>query len=76
MNDEGQVAAAGVMTKVLTQPSIERHLGDSGVDPESVPHTLINHWSGGSEVVAAGARPHPRWPSPCLWPSKTTTVTC
>merc|ERR1712226_1232538 len=33
--DERQAAMAGLMSKQLTQPSIEKHLGDFGVDPES-----------------------------------------
>merc|ERR1719446_1499203 len=32
--DERQAAMAGLMTKQLTQPCIEKHLGDFGVDPE------------------------------------------
>merc|ERR1711948_211061 len=43
-------AAAGLMTKQLTQPSIEKHLGDFGVDPESASHTQINQLSGGMKV--------------------------
>jgi len=55
--DERQAAMAGLMTKQLTQPSIEKHLGDFGVDPESASHTQINQLSGGSKVkvVLAGA---------------------
>merc|ERR1712225_134939 len=41
---------AGLMTKHLTQPSIEKHLGDFGVDPESASHTQINQLSGGMKV--------------------------
>merc|ERR1711912_145332 len=37
--DERQAAMAGLMTKQLTAPSIEKHLGDFGVDPESASHT-------------------------------------
>merc|ERR1740133_918076 len=33
--DERQAAMAGLMTKQLTQPSIEKHLVNFGVDPES-----------------------------------------
>merc|ERR1712147_462336 len=45
------------MTKQLTQPSIEKHLADFGVDPESASHTQINQLSGGMKVkvVLAGA---------------------
>merc|ERR1712066_106753 len=48
--DERQAAMAGLMTKQLTQPSIEKHLGDFGVDPESASHTQINQMSGGMKV--------------------------
>merc|ERR1712014_157219 len=55
--DERQAAMAGLMTKQLTQPSIEKHLADFGVDPESASHTQINQLSGGMKVkvVLAGA---------------------
>merc|ERR1711979_124198 len=48
--DEKQAAVAGLMTKHLTQPSVEKHLGDFGVDPESASHTQINQLSGGMKV--------------------------
>merc|ERR1712070_84158 len=48
--DERQAAMAGLMTKQLTQPSIEKHLGNFGVDPESASHTQINQLSGGMKV--------------------------
>merc|ERR1711957_390897 len=48
--DERQAAMAGLMTKHLTQPSVEKHLGDFGVDPESASHTQINQLSGGMKV--------------------------
>merc|ERR1712190_340393 len=48
--DERQAAAAGLMTKQLTQPSIEKHLGDFGVDAESASHTQIGQLSGGMKV--------------------------
>jgi len=48
--DERQAAMAGLMTKQLTQPCIEKHLGDFGVDPESASHTQINQLSGGMKV--------------------------
>merc|ERR1712174_162851 len=38
------------MTKQLTQPSIEKHLADFGVDAESASHTQINQLSGGMKV--------------------------
>merc|ERR1711935_57205 len=48
--DERQAAMAGLMTKQLTQPSIEKHLGDFGVDAESASHCQINQLSGGLKV--------------------------
>merc|ERR1712183_831465 len=48
--DERQAAMAGLMSKQLTQPSIEKHLGDFGVDPESASHTQITQLSGGMKV--------------------------
>merc|ERR1719172_397947 len=48
--DERQAAMAGLMTKQLTQPGIERHLADFGVDAESASHTQINQLSGGMKV--------------------------
>merc|ERR1719203_104289 len=55
--DERQAAMAGLMSKQLTQPSIEKHLADFGVDAESASHTQINQLSGGMKVkvVLAGA---------------------
>lgn len=45
------------MTKQLTQPCIEKHLREFGVDAESASHTLISQLSGGLKVkvVLAGA---------------------
>merc|ERR1711988_1881668 len=48
--DERQAAMAGLMTKQLTQPSIEKHLADFGVDTESASHTQISQLSGGMKV--------------------------
>merc|ERR1712186_19991 len=48
--DERQAAMAGLMTKQVPQPCIEKHLGDFGVDPESASHTQINQLSGGMKV--------------------------
>merc|ERR1712012_74111 len=48
--DERQAAMAGLMTKQLTQPSVEKHLNDFGVDPESASHTTISQLSGGMKV--------------------------
>merc|ERR1712159_435401 len=55
--DEKQAAMAGLQTKQLTQPSIEKHLGNFGVDPESASHTQISQLSGGMKVkiVLAGS---------------------
>merc|ERR1719265_1515991 len=63
--DERQAAMSGLMTKQLTQPGVEKHLGDFGVDPESASHTQINQLSGGMKVkvVLAAAM----WQNPhCL----------
>merc|ERR1711971_13232 len=48
--DERQAAMAGLMTKHLTQPGVEKHLGDFGGDAESASHTQINQLSGGMKV--------------------------
>merc|ERR1712190_83583 len=48
--DERQAAMAGLMTKMLTQAGVEKHLGDFGVDPESASHTQIHSMSGGMKV--------------------------
>ncbi|CAE8629357.1 unnamed protein product [Polarella glacialis] len=48
--DERQAAMAGLMTKQLTQPSVEKHLTDFGIDPESASHTQINQLGGGMKV--------------------------
>merc|ERR1711943_62179 len=47
---ERQAAMAGLQNKQLTQPSIEKHLMDFGVDPESASHTQISQLSGGMKV--------------------------
>merc|ERR1712217_84566 len=57
--DERQAAMAGLMTKQLTQPSIEKHLGDFGVDAESASHTQIGQLSGGMKVKVVLAA--------CMW---------
>jgi elongation factor 3 len=57
--DERQAAMAGLQSKQLTQPSIEKHLGDFGVDPESASHTQINQLSGGMKVKIVLAA--------CMW---------
>merc|ERR1719160_10113 len=48
--DERQAAMAGLQSKTLTQPSIEKHLGNFGVDAESASHTQISQLSGGMKV--------------------------
>merc|ERR1712031_28295 len=48
--DERQAAMAGLQTKQLTQPGIEKHLTDFGVDPESASHCQIAQLSGGMKV--------------------------
>merc|ERR1712225_135737 len=48
--DEKQAAAAGLQTKQLTQPCIEKHLKDFGVEAEYASHTQINQLSGGMKV--------------------------
>merc|ERR1711988_1723897 len=48
--DERQAAMAGLQNEQLTQPGVEKHLGDFGVDPESASHTQIQQLSGGMKV--------------------------
>merc|ERR1712038_1013943 len=48
--DERQAAMAGLQTKQLAQPCIEKHLANFGVDVESASHTQINQLSGGMKV--------------------------
>jgi elongation factor 3 len=48
--DERQAAMAGLQNKQLTQPGVEKHLGEFGVDPESASHTQISQLSGGMKV--------------------------
>merc|ERR1711981_513701 len=57
--DERQAAMAGLQSKQLTQPGIEKHLGDFGVDPESASHTQISQLSGGMKVKVVLAA--------CMW---------
>jgi len=57
--DERQAAMAGLMTKQLTQPSVEKHLGAFGVDPESASHCQISQLSGGMKVKVVLAA--------CMW---------
>merc|ERR1719498_1236190 len=48
--DEKQAAAPGLQTKQLTQPGVEQHLANFGVDAESASHTNISQLSGGMKV--------------------------
>merc|ERR1712118_261945 len=48
--DERQACMAGLQSKQLTQPDIEKHLKDFGVDSEYASHTQINQLSGGMKV--------------------------
>merc|ERR1719421_1133304 len=48
--DEKQAAMAGLQTKQLTQPGVEKHLANFGVDAESASHTPISQLSGGMKV--------------------------
>merc|ERR1719331_935686 len=48
--DEKQAAMAGLQTKQLTQPGVEKHLAAFGVDAESASHTQLNQLSGGMKV--------------------------
>merc|ERR1712010_182775 len=48
--DERQAAMGGLQDKQLTQPSIEKHLNDFGVDSESGSHCQIQQLSGGMKV--------------------------
>lgn len=48
--DERQAAMAGLQTKQLTQPGVEKHLAAFGVDAESASHTQISQLSGGMKV--------------------------
>jgi len=48
--DEKQAAAAGLMSKPLTAPSVEKELKHFGLDAESASHNPINSLSGGQKV--------------------------
>merc|ERR1712232_114234 len=48
--DEKQAAAAGLMARPLTAPSVEKCLKDFGLDAESASHSPINSLSGGQKV--------------------------
>merc|ERR1712139_376491 len=48
--DERQACMAGLQSKQLTQPGVEKHLKDFGVESEFASHTQINQLSGGMKV--------------------------
>jgi elongation factor 3 len=48
--DEKQAAAAGLMSKPLTAPSVEKALKDFGLDTESASHSPIAALAGGQKV--------------------------
>mmetsp|Transcript_32622 Transcript_32622/g.78400 ORF Transcript_32622/g.78400 Transcript_32622/m.78400 type:complete len:1033 (+) Transcript_32622:72-3170(+) len=57
--DEIQAARAGLVSKVLSTPSVEAHLGDFGLTAEFATHTPIRSLSAGQKVKAVlGA---------CMW---------
>jgi len=60
--DEKQAAMAGLMTKQLTQTSVEQHLANFSVDPESASHTQLSQLSGGMKVKVVLAAS--MWQSP------------
>jgi len=60
--DEKQAAMAGLMTKQLTQTSVEHHLANFSVDPESASHTQLSQLSGGMKVKVVLAAS--MWQSP------------
>merc|ERR1711971_139120 len=57
--DERQAAMAGLMTKQLTQPGVEKHLANFGIDVESASHTTIGQLIGGMKVKIVLAA--------CMW---------
>merc|ERR1712139_98370 len=52
--DERQAAMAGLQDKQLTQPSIEKHLGDFGVDPEGLGALVLacKDYKGGVLIIS------------------------
>jgi len=48
--DEKQAAAAGLMSKPLTAPSVEKELKNFGLDAEAASYSPINSLSGGQKV--------------------------
>merc|ERR1712010_9434 len=57
--DERQAAMGGLQDKQLTQPGVEKHLADFGVDSESGSHCQIQQLSGGMKVKVVLAA--------CMW---------
>ena len=59
--DEPQAAFAGIRTKLLMRPGVEKQLGDFGVDPESASYTQINQaeWRHENEIRACCGGVHP-----------------
>ena len=41
---------AGIRTKLLMRPGVEKHLGDFGVDPKSASYTQLHQPSGGTKM--------------------------
>merc|ERR1712061_231375 len=48
--DVRQACEAGLMSKPLTQPSVEKHLANFAIDAEAASHTHISALSGGQKV--------------------------
>jgi elongation factor 3 len=48
--DEKQAMESGMMSKSLTQPEVEKHLANFGVEAEAASHTHISALSGGQKV--------------------------
>merc|ERR1711881_300496 len=57
--DEKQAAMAGLQTKQLTQPGVEKHLANFGISAEVASHTQISQLSGGQKVKVVLAA--------CMW---------
>merc|ERR1712139_203243 len=48
--DEKQAAAAGLISKMLAKPAVEKHLAAFAIDAEAASHTRIAALSGGQKV--------------------------
>jgi len=48
--DEKQAAQSGLMSKMLTQPAVEKHLAEFAITAEAASHTHIGALSGGQKV--------------------------